>query len=125
MCSVPQMPGRGFAVAFAAACIAFAPVPAFAQGYPEKPIHVIVAFAPGGPVDVVARLVAVKLADILGQPVVLEKPPSTSGHPRTQVGAKSQTAGHTSPATPSPFAANGTLSPNAGYVSCAFAPLLP
>src|SRR5207247_8821550 len=93
-----------FLAALAAAFLALAPVPAFAQGYPEKPIHVIVAFAPGGPVDVVARVVATKLADVLGQPVVIENRPSTSGNLGTQVVAKSQPDGYTILATSSAFA---------------------
>src|SRR5258706_2162474 len=114
-----------FAALLAASCLALAPLSSsFAQGYPAKPIHVIVAFAPGGPVDVVARLLSTKLADILGQPVVVENRPSSSGNLGTQVVAKSSPDGYTVLATSSAFAVNVTLSPSAGYVPGDFAPII-
>src|ERR671929_1867877 len=45
---------------------------AIAQSYPSKPIHLIVAFPPGGPVDIVARLITPKMSETLGQPIVVE-----------------------------------------------------
>jgi tripartite-type tricarboxylate transporter receptor subunit TctC len=88
---------------------------ALAQSYPTRPIHIIVAFAPGGPVDVVARLAAEKLPEILGQPVVVENRPSSTGNLGTQVVAKAAPDGYTILATSSAFAVNVSLSPNAGY----------
>ena len=115
---------RRFATMLAVLCIASAPLFSGAQGYPTKPVHLIVAFAPGGPVDVVARLVATKLPDIIGQPVVVENRPSTSGNLGTQVVARSPPDGYTLLATSSAFAVNVTLSPNAGYVPGDFAPII-
>jgi tripartite-type tricarboxylate transporter receptor subunit TctC len=108
-----------------AALVALVPaLPAFAQGYPARPVHFIVAFAPGGPVDVVARLVAAKVSDIIGQPVVVENRPSSTGNLGTQVVAKAAPDGYTILATSSAFAVNVSLSPNAGYDPRDFAPVV-
>ena len=47
-------------------------VEASAQGFPARPIRVIVAFPPGGGTDVVARTVAPRMSELLGQPIVVE-----------------------------------------------------
>ena len=109
----------------AAAFFALAPLCAHAQSYPSRPIHLIVAFAPGGPVDVVARLTADKLQEILGQPVVVENRPSSTGNLGTQIVAKAPPDGYTILATSSAFAVNVSLSPNAGYdAERDFAPII-
>ena len=113
-----------FAAAFAAACLALVPVASHAQGYPTRPIHIMVAFAPGGPVDVVARLVAQKVTEILGEPAVVENRPSSSGNLAAQVVARAQPDGYTILATSSAFAVNVTLSPNAGYEPGDFVPIV-
>jgi tripartite-type tricarboxylate transporter receptor subunit TctC len=106
------------------ACLTAASLSAFAQGYPTRPIHVIVSFAPGGPVDTVARIVGQKLTEILGQPAVVENRPSSTGNLGTQFVAKSPPDGYTILATSSAFAVNVTLLPNAGYEPGDFAPIV-
>jgi tripartite-type tricarboxylate transporter receptor subunit TctC len=101
-----------------------APALASAQAYPSKPIHVIVAFAPGGPVDVVARIAQQKLQDILGQPIVVENRPSTTGNLGTQFVARAPPDGYTLLANSSAFAVNVSLSANAGYEPADFVPIV-
>ena len=66
---------------------AAAPVPAFAQTYPTRPIKMIAPFTPGSPVDVVARLLAQHLSTQLGQSVVVENRPGAG----TTIGMKAAT----------------------------------
>jgi len=67
---------RGVALA---AGFAVAALPALAQTYPSGPVHLIVAYAPGGTGDVVARIVAPKLSTALGQSVIVENRAGASG----------------------------------------------
>jgi tripartite-type tricarboxylate transporter receptor subunit TctC len=67
----------------------------FAQGYPNRPIRVLVPFAAGGAVDVLARLVGQKLSEGLGQPVIIENRPGAGGNLASDVLAKSPPDGYT------------------------------
>ena len=69
---VRQMNMRSLVRCFIGAALALGPAPLVqAQAWPEKPILLIVNFAAGGSTDVIARSMATRLSEVLGQPVVL------------------------------------------------------
>jgi len=63
--------------------------------WPAKPIHFIVPFPAGGQLDVVARLVADRIAPVLGQPIVVEAKPGADGNIATELVAKAAPDGYT------------------------------
>jgi tripartite-type tricarboxylate transporter receptor subunit TctC len=67
----------------------------FAETYPDRPIHLIVPFPPGGPADIVARPLAEKLAAVLGQPVVVLNKAGASGTIGAAYVAKADPDGYT------------------------------
>lgn len=75
------------------ACLLFS-LQALAQDYPTRPIRMFVPFAPGGSVDIVARFVGAKLAEDLGQPVVVENRSGAGGTIATALLAKSSGDGY-------------------------------
>lgn len=66
-----------------------------AQAYPHKPIKLIVPYPPGGPTDVQARVIAIKLGDLLGQPVVIENRAGAGGMLGSKVVAQAEADGYT------------------------------
>ena len=68
---------------------------AYAQAYPTKPIRLIVGFPPGGSNDIVARIVAPKLGEIIGAQVVIENRPGANATIGTEFVAKSAPDGYT------------------------------
>lgn len=68
---------------------------ALAQDYPVKPVRFIAPNLPGGPTDILARIIAQKLSDGLGQPVIVENRAGAAGNIGTEVAAKSPPDGYT------------------------------
>ena len=81
--------------ALAIAFVALHSGDARAQGYPNRPVRVLVPFAAGGAVDVLARLVGQKLSERLGQPLIIENRPGAGGNLASEVLAKSPPDGYT------------------------------
>ncbi len=53
-----------------------------AAGFPSRPIRIVIGFTPGGQPDIFARLIGPKLAESVGQQVVVDNRPGAGGHPR-------------------------------------------
>jgi tripartite-type tricarboxylate transporter receptor subunit TctC len=89
---MPNLPGTllkaaGLVLALTAA--------AGAQGYPSKPVRLIVPFAPGGSVDTIARTIAARLGERLGKQVMTDNRPGASGIIATELAVNSPPDGHT------------------------------
>src|SRR5437588_2167900 len=96
------------------ALVAFASA-ALAQPYPSKPIHLVVAFRPGGPVDIVARLITPKLSETRGESIVVENRAGAGGNLPTSQVAKAAPDGYTLLAHSASYAINPSLWSNPGY----------
>ncbi|MFZ5781726.1 MAG: Bug family tripartite tricarboxylate transporter substrate binding protein [Pseudomonadota bacterium] len=84
---------RGLIAAGAALTL---PSAAMAQeGYPDRPLKLVVGFPPGGPTDVAGRLLAQRLTDILGQQVIVENKPGVAGNIASQIVADAKPDGYT------------------------------
>jgi tripartite-type tricarboxylate transporter receptor subunit TctC len=108
----PRAAGRLLVGAIAA--LAAHGVCAQAAAWPDKPVRIIIPFAPGGPPDTIARLLSPKLTEILGQPMVIENRTGAGGNIGTVAVAKSPADGYTVLITSSAYAVN-TSFPDSGY----------
>ena len=85
---------------------------AAAQSYPTRAVRVLVGFPPGGGTDIMARFLAPKLAEYLGQPFVVENRPGATTNIASDMVAKSAPDGHTLLFTTSALAINMSLYKN-------------
>jgi tripartite-type tricarboxylate transporter receptor subunit TctC len=102
--------------ALLAALLLCAAAGASAQAYPNKPIRLVLGFAPGGAADYVARAMSEPLSRALGQPVVVENKPGAGSSIGADFVAKSPPDGYTILiASPAAISVNPALNPKLGY----------
>lgn len=108
---------RNVLYAVAASLLAIVAGAAHAQTWPTKPITLVVTYPAGGGADTMARLIAPKLGEALGQPVIIENKPGASGQIGASAVAKAAPDGYTLMLDASSFAVNPALFPRLPYDS--------
>lgn len=118
---------RRHLLALAASPLAGFALPALANGYPDRPIRVIVPYTPGAGTDVVARLVTRKVAEIVGQPIVVDNRPGAGSTIGATEAANAKADGYTLLwGDTSTFAVNPHVYPNTRYdPRTSFEPIAP
>ncbi len=86
-----------------------------AQTYPAKPLRIIVPLAAGGPGDVLTRAMGQKLAELTGQPVVIDNRPGANTNVGSEAAAKAPADGYTLLSTANPLTTNPSLYPALPY----------
>jgi tripartite-type tricarboxylate transporter receptor subunit TctC len=90
-------------------------LPAVAQSYPDRPVKLVVAFPAGGPADALGRILAEKLGQRWGQPVVIENRAGAGGNVGAAMVARTQPDGYTLLLNASSHVINASLSPTLAY----------
>jgi len=106
---------RLFAGALAGAALSTVALPALAQKFPTKPVEIIVPFAAGGSTDVTSRMLASRMAETFGQPVIVNNRPGGGSTIGTALVAKAPPDGHMILAQTIAFAINAAARKNLPY----------
>ncbi len=106
---------RFFSLAACAAALPALSRRTLAQAYPARPVRFVVGFAPGGPNDILARLIGEWLTSRLGQPFAVENLPGGSSNPATEVVVRAPPDGHTILLMGPANAINASLFPNLSF----------
>src|SRR5690349_15252818 len=105
-----------FALVFFEFLAGIFPLSALAQGYPARPVKLVVGFAPAGAADFVARALAEPLGRSLGQSIVVDNRPGAGSSIAAEFVAKAAPDGYTILiASPSSILVNPIISPRAGF----------
>jgi tripartite-type tricarboxylate transporter receptor subunit TctC len=128
MRSTPALLIRRAVIALLLLAFALAAVsgrPAYAQGYPDRPVKIIVPFPAGGTADAVPRLVADWLARKWGQPVIIDNRTGAAGNIGAEAAYRSAPDGYTLlSAPPPPLVINQNLYPTLGFDPSKFEPII-
>jgi tripartite-type tricarboxylate transporter receptor subunit TctC len=116
---ISSKPLRALVVTLAA----MLPAPLFAQAYPVKPIRMILPFPPGGPTDILGRMIAQKLTEQMGQPVIADNRPGATGNIGLELAAKSPPDGYTMVLSAPPLVISPSLYPKLNYKQSDLAPV--
>jgi tripartite-type tricarboxylate transporter receptor subunit TctC len=106
---------KATAVTLSAVALLTAGVPAAAQTYPTKPIRFIVPFGPGGPGDIIGRMIGKKLTESMGQPVVVDNRSGATTIIGTEIAARSPADGYTLLLISTTHSVNPSLFPKLPY----------
>ncbi len=109
-----KLPHRRYFLYLAASAVALPGVSriARAEAYPSQPVRIVVGFPPGGPSDIVARLIGQWLSERLGQPFIIENRPGASTNIATEVAVRAPADGYTLLLVTPSAAINATLYDN-------------
>lgn len=83
--------------------------PGYAQDYPVKPVRIVIPYAPGGGTDIVSRIIAQKLVDRLGQPMIMDNRPGAASLVGTEIVARAAPDGYTIILSDTPITINPSV----------------